>query len=316
MAKSALAGRRFNSPDAENMAYIVCHALPHTGIEEADRMLAPIRASREERNRRMVSRLNRELANVGLGSVSYEEEVRPISEAAHGGTVTERHIMFALAKRVVEEIGTGRGLLDFLSSKLELSVPASREEALSDPGNPHLLYDLLGVLKSELVPRIFELPDEEECIPVSTAVEHMRKLGAVPAYSYLGDITESVTGDKRAQTFEDSFLDELFPELVRLGFQAVTYMPPRNTSEQLHRLQSLARAQGLMEISGVDVNGSRQSFSCPETTYPDFRHLGDAAWALIEHERAVEEGKEGLFADGRTAGVEQLAKRARERFGA
>jgi hypothetical protein len=40
-----------------------------------------------------------------------------------------------------------------------------------------------------------------------------------------------------------------------------------------------------MEISGVDINSSRQSFNCPEIVEPEFRHLIDATWALIAHEK-------------------------------
>jgi hypothetical protein len=62
-------------------------------------------------------------------------------------------------------------------------------------------------------------------------------------------------------------------------------MPPRNTREQLARLQSLCAQHGLMEISGVDINSSRQSFNCPILLEPQFRHLADAAFALIAHEK-------------------------------
>jgi len=62
-------------------------------------------------------------------------------------------------------------------------------------------------------------------------------------------------------------------------------MPPRNTREQLRRVQRLCRDNNLMEISGVDINSSRQSFNCPEIVEPEFRHLIDTTWALIAHEK-------------------------------
>ncbi|HNZ95026.1 MAG TPA: PHP domain-containing protein, partial [Sphaerochaeta sp.] len=63
------------------------------------------------------------------------------------------------------------------------------------------------------------------------------------------------------------------------------YMPPRNTKEQLARIQRLAQERNLMEISGVDINSSRQSFSCPELLEENARHLIDSAWALVAHEK-------------------------------
>jgi hypothetical protein len=62
-------------------------------------------------------------------------------------------------------------------------------------------------------------------------------------------------------------------------------MPPRNTLEQLKRVQKLCAEHGFMEISGVDINSSRQSFNCPEVLRPEFHHLVDTTWALIAHER-------------------------------
>ena len=62
-------------------------------------------------------------------------------------------------------------------------------------------------------------------------------------------------------------------------------MPPRNTREQLARVQALCRSHGLMEISGVDINSSRQSFHCPEILRPEFAHLNASTWALIAHEK-------------------------------
>ena len=39
------------------------------------------------------------------------------------------------------------------------------------------------------------------------------------SYAYLGDVGESVTGDKRAQHFEDAYLDELLHK-QETGFDA------------------------------------------------------------------------------------------------
>ena len=112
-------------------------------------------------------------------------------------------------------------------------------------------------------------------------------IGAISAYAYLGDVKESPTGDKKAQKFEDDYLNMLFDELEHLGFNAVTYMPSRNTPEQLHRVMSLCREHGLFQISGEDINQPRQSFICEELAKPEFRHLKKATYALIGHERSA-----------------------------
>ena len=95
---------------------------------------------------------------------------------------------------------------------------------------------------------------------------------------------ESPTGDKKAQKFEDDYLNMLFDELEALGFDGVTYMPSRNTPEQLDRVMRLCSEHGLFQISGEDINQPRQSFICEALAKPKFKHLKKATYALIGHE--------------------------------
>lgn len=291
------ADRKINSPDAPGMAYVVLHGVPRRSWKALGEYLAPIRRVRNERNRRQLAGLNEILRAADVRELDFKEDIGPLSQAPAEGSITERHLVYGAAHRLVERFGRGAALLEALRNRLGLEIAGVIEERLLDPDNPHYLYDLLGVLKSSLVPRIFVLPNESECRPVEEVVATGRKLGAVPAYAYLGDITDSPTGDKKAAKFEDDYLDELFQGLVQIGFQAVTYMPPRNTVEQLLRVQKLCRRHGLMEISGVDINSSRQSFNAPEVLKPEFRHLNDASWALVAHEKVSDcDPSLGLFA--------------------
>ena len=56
---------------------------------------------------------------------------------------------------------------------------------------------------------------------VADAVRVANAMNALPVYPYLGDVTDSPTGDKKAEAFEDSYLDELVPELKRIGWGQV-----------------------------------------------------------------------------------------------
>jgi len=75
--------------------------------------------------------------------------------------------------------------------------------------------------------------------------------------------------------------------LHELGFNAITYMPSRNTTEQLTRLRGLCKQYDFFEISGEDINSPRQSFICMAQRAPEFAHLYAATMALIGHERAA-----------------------------
>ncbi len=307
---TALEGRKINNPDSPNNLYMMMHGLPARGVPAVERFLAPIQASREKRNRAMVARLNAVLREKGVAEIDFQKDVWERSEARNGGTISERHILFAAAGRIVEAAGRGEPLVRFLRSSLGIA-PASRIEGyLRDESNPFVLYDLLGLLKSSFIDAIYIQPDGDECIPVEKAVRAADSAGAIPCYSYLGDVTDSPTGDKKAEAFEDAFLDELFPEVVRLGFRAVAYMPPRNTAAQLARVQKLCARDGLMEISGVDINSPRQSFNCPELLRPEFSHLLGATWALIAHEKLADaDPRYGLFRPDNPLASRPLAER-------
>jgi hypothetical protein len=293
---TALEGRTLNNPDLPNIGYIVFHGVPAGSISTVESFLRPIQEARNRRNRDMTEKLNTIISDYGIEEIDFTGEIYRKSMASAGGSITERHILFALCRKLTAEYGKGEKLTAFLTGKLGLRLPGTIRDRLSDPENPHYLYDLLGILKSTFTAEFFISPDTEECIGVSEAVDFANSVGAIPAYAYLGDVTESPTGDKKAQKFEDDYLEELFRELKNLCFRAVTYMPPRNTREQLRRVQELCARYSLMEISGVDINSSRQSFNCPEILDPQFEHLFENTWALITHERLSETNLSlGLF---------------------
>ncbi|MDR0554819.1 MAG: PHP domain-containing protein [Treponema sp.] len=292
----AFAGRKLNNPDSEGIAYMTVQGIPRQEQGRVRDFLKPIQEERIKRTAAMADAAGQILREAGLEPIDFDRDVYGKSMAARGGEITERHLLAAVAEKFIKKYGKGREITRGLREHLGLEAPPKIASLLADAGNPHYLYDLLGILKPGFLPRIFIQPGEAEAIPVEQVTAFANGIGAIPAYAYLGDVGESPTGDKKAERFEDAYLDELFEALVRLGYRAVTYMPPRNTEAQLRRVQRLCAEWGLMEISGVDINSSRQSFNCPEVLLPPFRHLIDTTWALIAHERLSSEDKRyGLF---------------------
>lgn len=290
------ADRKLNSPDSKGIAYMTIQGVPAGSEGKVGEFLKPIRAARRQRNIRMTEGINRILAAAGLGGLDYERDIVPLSMYREGGSVTERHLLFALSLKLTGEAGRGEKLLAFIREKFGLDVTGKNRGCLLDPDNPYYAYDLLGVLKSSFNDRTFIQPGDEECPRVETVTAFAQSINAVPSYAYLGDITESVTGDKKPEKFEDDFIDSLVPRLKDFGFQGLTYMPPRNTMAQLVRLHHLCEQQGLIEISGVDINTPRQVFQCPEIRKPEFRSLVDTTWALVAHEKlASADPSRGLF---------------------
>ena len=297
-----------NNPDQNGCAYVAMHGVPHQNIEKLDAVFAKVRAERNKRNRLMVKKLDEYLGQYGI-SVDFEKDVLPFSLFDKGGTVTERTVCAVAAKNIIDKFGRGAGLIGFLKNILKLDVPEKIEAWLSDIDSPHYFYDVLGVLKSGLV-SVFYIGAEKECMDINAFTALARETGAIAAYAYLGDITASVTGDKKAQAFEDGYLDELFTFIKDAGFNAVTYMPSRNTPEQLKRIRALCKEHGFFEISGEDINSSRQSFICPALERPEFAHLIEATYALIGHEKAATKNVEnGMFTEKTVKKMPELERR-------
>ena len=303
-----LKGRRINNPDQISIAYVALHAIPRSSREALQQFMKPYAEARMIRNRVMTRRLNTLLQPHGI-VLDFDRDILPLSSWQEGGSITERHLLFALAQRLLSTIGSGAMLLSFLDEKLGIPLTAKAKEQLGNPENPHIAYDLLGLLKSALVEK-FYVNATAECPDIQTLAKASHEAEAILAYAYLGDVTDSVTGDKKTQAFEDDYLELLFTTLKELGFQAITYMPSRNTPAQLQRLRTLCEQHGFFQISGEDINSPRQAFVCEAMRAPGFENLVEAAWALIGHETACGEGPgNGLFSDKSMALLPELKTR-------
>ena len=279
MDGTRLEGRRTNNPDQVGVSYMTIQSVPHDKINTLTEFFKPYQAARHERNRKMIAKIN-EIVGVSL---DYDRDVLPLSEAKNNGGVTERHLMYALAIELVKQVGKGQPMIDKLTS-LGMNLSEKQKALLSDTEYPFYEYDVLGMLKGTFVPMIF-IDATTECPNLKDMVKICADVDAYLCYAYLGDVGDSVTGDKKAQKFEDDYLDDVFECLKEEGVKAVTYMPTRNTPAQLERLRGLCDQYGMFQISGEDINTPRQSFIIKAMENPIFQNLIDATWKLIEHEK-------------------------------
>ena len=263
-AETPLSDRRTNNPDQIGNSYMVLHAVPHDKISAVQAYFAPLRERRNARNRKMVARINALYAQDGV-SLDFERDVLPLSQCSNGGSVTERHLMLALARQL---LARGKASLPEHASELDILLAE---------------YDLVGTLKKDCIPQVF-VPATDECPSLSEIVAFAKEVNGILAYAYLGDVTASVTGDKKAQKFEDDYLDELFEVINRAGIRAVTYMPTRNTQAQIERLRRLCERYSMLQISGEDINSPRQKFTIEKMKEEQFSNLIENTWELIRHE--------------------------------
>jgi hypothetical protein len=307
-SKTQFKGRKLNNPDQNSIVYMALHGVPHTQIDTVSNFFVPFVRERNKRNRAMVQKINELMKSYGI-SLDFEKDVVPLSNSHDGGSITERHILFGLSFQLIKKFGKGERLVAFLKNELRMSLSAKVEAFLLDETNEVYAYDLLGALKSDLVGTIY-INAANECPDVREVIELSDRIGAISAYAYLGDVGDSVTGDKKTQKFEDDYIEELFGVLKELGFRAITYMPSRNTLEQLRRVKVLCEKHGFFQISGEDINSPRQSFVCTAMRNEEFGNLIESTWALIGHERAAtEEKSKGMFSRETIARYPDLAER-------
>ena len=278
MDGTRLEGRRTNNPDQVGVSYMTIQAVPHDQIPVLTEFFKPYQAARHERNRKMIEKIN---ALVGV-ALDYDRDVLPLSLANENGGVTERHLMYALAIELVKQVGKGEPMIAKLQ-EMGMTLSEKQKTMLMDTQYPFYEYDLLGMLKGTFVPMIF-IDATDECPKLPQMVELAAKVDAILCYAYLGDVGDSVTGDKKAQKFEDDYLDDVFECLKEEGVKAVAYMPTRNTPAQLERLRGLCDQYGMFQISGEDINSPRQSFIIRAMENPMFQNLIEATWKLIQHE--------------------------------
>ena len=279
MDGTRLEGRRTNNPDQVGVSYMTIQSVPHDKISTLTEFFKPYQAARHTRNRKMLAKIN---ALVGV-ELDYDRDVLPLSMAAENGGVTERHLMYALALCLEKQVGRGEPMIEKLT-QMGMSLSDKQKNLLRDTEYPFYAYDVLGMLKGTFVPKIF-IDATDECPKLSDMVKLCSDVDAYLCYAYLGDVGDSVTGDKKAQKFEDDYLDDVFECLKEEGVKAVTYMPTRNTPAQLERLRKLCDDYGMFQISGEDINTPRQSFIIKAMENPMFANLIDATWKLIEHEK-------------------------------
>lgn len=195
----------------------------------------------------------------------------------------------------------------------ELGLKLSEKVAaqLGDEANPYLEFDLLGVMKAGFLDQIYLVPGREECPAMAEVAAFATSVGAIPAYAYLGDVTASPTNDKKAEKFEDDFLDELVAELRRLGIppsRTCRRATPRSRWRDSRRsppttASSRSRRRHQHPAPTVQLPGA----AAPGAGAPERRDVGDGRAQTARRGRP----RPRSVRRGRPAGVVPLAERIR-----
>lgn len=272
-----LENRMINNPDQTSVAYMLIHGIPMSMESSVKEFLQPIRTFRFERNVLMLKRINELFSSFSI-KLDMERDIIPNSYYLDGGTITERHLLLGIIKHLEEEYVEVERINKFVTENLKLTL--NNKLLNAKQVDEYYVYDLLGLFKSNFI-KDFYIPATKELIPIKDAIDFGYQIGAFPCYSYLGDVKESVTGDKKPQKFEDDYLDLLFEVVNKLGIKSITYSPTRNTEAQIVRLQYLAKKYDMFTVCGDDINSIRQSFIIKALERNEF-------YDLIENSKILE----------------------------
>lgn len=305
-----LKDKMFNDPDQKSLGYFPIHGVPVSKLAEIENFLQPIRQERFCRNQKMVKNIDSILRNYGLG-LDFESDVIPVSKWTEGGSITERHLLYATARKLLRKYKPGQEMISFLKNRLGIRLSETSESYLSETENPYYDFDVTNILKGFFSEFMYVDASEKEAPNVEEVIPYLKKIGCIPTYTYLGDVkTESVTGDKKPQKFEDDILDEMMRLLHSYGMGALSYAPRRNDSQQIHMVRELCRKYNMMEVAGEDINQPRQPFVNTELGSDIKAYFDLTTWAIIGHERMADESLEkGFFSESTLKRYPNLSER-------
>lgn len=275
-------GRQLSVFYEKDAGLVTLHGIPKSEIAPLDKELAKVRNARLARGRRMVERFNRRLKDYGI-SLNFDKDVKPLSLASEGGTLTERHILYAFAQKLVDKFGDADRIKKFITSDLGINIEEEYLNAVSDIESPYYAHDLVSCLRNEarfFYVRADEIPDVKDVVAMA------KRHGALIAYTYVGSAHRHYAeGEEKVITLEDGYLSEFIAYLGELGFDAVEYFPDDVPPQRAEYIAREAAANGMFVLPHCDVSSPRRRFAPAEKTQGP---LTVNMWAVAGHERCAE----------------------------
>ena len=231
------------SRDYSRFIFLTALGIPENGFDKMKSFLAEYRKERARCNRRILQKINTLFR--GLGALSYEEDVLPVSSAENGGTITRSHLMFALARRLIKMVGTGEPLIDYLTKVQRISLSSREEKLLLATPSRNYEYDLSAILHKKL-----KVDDENFTSKIHVFIGAAQAAGGLVFYPL--SEREVIEGGTK-------FIDGMFAALVRLGVNGIAY-EAENVGEHLPYLERKAQELGFLTVDGHEIHSPRDMF--------------------------------------------------------
>lgn len=263
---------RLNYGGEDIFAHVTACGLPDASVKSASGYLEGLRRYREAGMLKLTENFNQKFKAEGI-YIDFENDVLPVTLRSKGGSVTERHILFVLAKKLIEKYSKGEKIVEFLQ-KNGYQTDEMQRAFLSDESNPFYEYDLLVALKGRV--KSFYNPQKGECEDIERLVSVVKALGGFVAYQ----CTDSLK-------FDGENLDGFIEYLKSVGVSAVAYSPSKTDAGEIESIQEVCSRHELLEIDGDTINAPRQKFGGQLSDSPRLSKLAESSWAIIGHSKMV-----------------------------
>ncbi len=254
---------QFNSIYENNVAFVSIKGVPFSCVKKLNKRLESVRRARLARDREMTARLNARIKKFGM-SVDFVRDVLKNSRFLGGGTITERHILFAFAKKICEKYSSAEEIKNFLKDGLKIGWDERFDLFLSDGKSPYFAYDLVDCIKNEI--RFFYVP-ATDAIELKEAVALAKEFGGLVTYNYLGGTVRHIGGEEKVFPAEDNNAEEIISVLAAAGVDGIECVMPNITDEKLSVIDELAAKYDMFVLPCFDINSPRQRFDAATSSF-------------------------------------------------
>jgi hypothetical protein len=276
--EAAEAGLKLNDPDNPGRIYLCGKGITQYPVDATTEMLklARMRAALDRRNREIAAKVAGLFTDrLGADGPTWND----VLALTPRGNATERHVAFAVLKRL-RELATHRGkpVTEIMTTLCAATPPAEGDDATLQ------IFLRAKLLKAGAPGFVREDPDA--FVSVADLRDIFLAFGSIPTYPVLGNPV--LAGEQN--------IEALLDRLESMGFYAVEVIPTRNTRERLAEIVSAAQRRWWPVFNGTEHNTPEsRPLLDPFALDPEFEPWFRQSTALLlGHQRLVAQGKQGF----------------------
>ena len=264
----------------ESVCRFAIHGISISKLLEYEKFLYRIRQERWLRNIKMTDRIHKILSIYGM-YLDFEQDIVPFSKWIARGNITEKHLLYAAAKKIREKYKTGTEILSFLCRGIGADLSNLERKKVLNEENPFYLYDITDILEKSLLKHIYEPVSMYEVPSAKKMIPYLIKRGGIPSYIFEG---------------EKNVLHEMIDSLVKHGMQTISYVPHCGDVSYMWIVQTLCQKYSLIGIAENIIDHPQQLFCEIEHDQKVRVDMDKIIWAIVGHENVVNvDVSQGLF---------------------